>query len=105
MTVKLHRFEPKRPGEIVAIKFPFSRELAAGETLTGAPTITVTLRAGADADPQALLAGAPALGADYVLALFGPGVDGAQYLIECLADTTAGQRLQREGVLPVSAPR
>lgn len=105
MTARLHRFEPKRPAEIVAIKFPYSRELAAGETLTGTPAVTVSLRAGTDPDPQALLIGAPVLGADYVLALFGGGVDLAQYLLECLADTTTGQRLQREAILPVSDPR
>lgn len=103
--MKLHRFEPKRPAEIVIVKFPYGRELAAGETLTGTPTVTVSLRSGADPDPQALLLAAPVLADDHVLAMFGGGVDLAQYLATCLADTSAGQRLQREAILPVSNPR
>ncbi|MCB1908814.1 MAG: hypothetical protein KDH15_15720 [Rhodocyclaceae bacterium] len=103
--MKLYKFPPKRPGEIVAVRFPYSRELSAGETLTGAPTVAISVRTGADPAAAAMLVGAPVVGADDVVQLVGAGVDLAQYLLTCLADTTAGQRLQREAILPVADPR
>ena len=95
----------KRSAEAVTVTFRFARDLPAGVALAPGASVVITVRKGADAVPQAMLAGVPSVSGSDVLARIMGGLDGVQYLVTCIADTEAGDRLQLEAVLPVEPPR
>lgn len=99
------RLPEKRPAEAVTITFRFTRELPAGVSLLPTADVAVAVRKGEDAAPGAMLAGAPAVSGPAVLARIMGGVDGTEYLLTCTADTSAGDRIQLEAILPVALPR
>ena len=101
----IHRFAEKRPAEAVTITFRFARELAAGVTLAPGATVSIAVRKGADAAPQAMLAGSPAVSGPDVLARVMGGISGVEYLITCTATTSIGDVLQLAALLPVALPR
>ena len=91
----------KDPGEAFACAFDIALELIEGETITGTPTIAVALIGGTDADPDALVSGAPTIDGGRVLQRLVGGVAGATYTLTCLAQTSEGNTLARAAVLPV----
>lgn len=101
----IKRLPEKRPAEAVTVTFRFRRELGEAVTLAPGATVTVAVRKGADATPQAMLAGAPAVSGTNVLARLMGGVAGTEYLLSCTADSSVGDRLVLEAVLPVALPR
>ena len=90
----------KDPAEKLVCTFDFSPELDAGETLDAATT-SVTLLAGSDGNPSALLDGAVQITGGAVLQSFSGGVDGATYLFRCLATLSSGRVLALAATLPV----
>lgn len=101
----IHRFAEKRPSEAITITFRFARELAAGVTLSPGAVVAIAVRKGADAAPQAMLAGTPAVSGTDVLARVMGGISGVEYLITCTASTSNGDVLQLDAILPVANPR
>ena len=101
----IKRLPEKRPGEAVTVTFRFRRELGDGMSLLPGAAVVVAVRKGADATPQAMLAGMPAVAGTNVLARVMGGVAGTEYLLSCTADVSNGDRLVLEAVLPVTAPR
>lgn len=95
----------KRPAEAVTVTFRFARELPDGVTLLPSASVVLAVRKGEDAAPQAMLAGVPAVSGTDVLARIMGGVPGTQYLVTCTVDTSVGDRLQLEAMLPVALPR
>ena len=95
----------KRPAEAVTVTFRFARELPEGVTLAPGATVQITTRKGADLVPQAMLAGSAAVSGTDVLARLMGGLDQVQYLVTCTADTSTGDRLQLEAILPVANAR
>lgn len=80
----------KHPQAKNVLTFDFSLGLAAGETLTGTPTVTVETLFGTDAAPAALLNGSAVLSTDAlsVLVPVKAGVDGVQYKITVVVGTS-----------------
>ncbi|MFT3758981.1 hypothetical protein [Thauera sp.] len=101
----IKRLPEKRPAEAVTVTFRFARELGEGVTLAPGATVVVTVRKGVDAAPQAMLAGVPAVSGTNVLARLLGGLAGTEYLLSCTADTSNGDRLVLDAVLPVTGPR
>lgn len=83
---------PKDTGETDTLWFDYSAELADGETLVSA-VITVSVLSGTDASPSSLLFGSPTVSGGYILQSITGGVRNVNYLIRCLASTSAGRIL------------
>jgi hypothetical protein len=114
----MQKFDEKLPIENIVLAFNFTGGLAPGETLTGSPTVTITVLKGTDPNPNAIANGAAAINATAVtlpngtviaigMAVLVPvkaGLDLNDYLIvaEC-ATTNALKVLAWPGVLPVRA--
>jgi len=77
----MQSLEPKDPAEAYAIEFKFDRVLAA---VTNA-TCTVSLLAGTDDDPDALLSGPPQRNGASVYQRIQSGVAGCTYKLRCEA--------------------
>ncbi len=101
----IKRLPEKRPAEAVTITWRFARELGAGVTLAPSAAVVVSVRKGADAAPQAMLAGVPAVSGTNVLARVMGGAPDTEYLLTCTTDTSNGDRLVLEAILPVALPR
>lgn len=100
----IKRFDDIYVGEKAVLTFDFSSELDAGETLTGAITVSVSLARGTDATPANILNGAAAFDATSKMVLQGVQVANAscEYRIKVLAPTTNPKKvLARVGLLPV----
>ena len=88
-------------GEKVVITFDFAKELAIGETL-GAPTVTVSVLSGVDADPAALKNGAAVVSGTGVLQPVVALLPGVDYELVCLCPTSnVNKTLSRIGRLCV----
>jgi hypothetical protein len=93
-------FDDKAVGENVTLTFDYAGELN-GETITSVDAVQVELVDGVDANPAAILAGAPAstITGKVLLPVAGGKVNAAYRLI-CLANT-ATRKLQRDGILRI----
>lgn len=101
MSYRVANWPDKAPAEKVWLTFKFKRGLAPGETILSV-NISVTLKGGSDADPQAIRDGQPVLLADgRVSQRIQGGVDLAAYLVRCDATTSEGQILVLAGVFRV----
>lgn len=94
-------FDSKAAGESVVLTFNYSGELN-GEAITSVDAVQVELVCGQDANPAAILNGAPAAQVNgTVLVPVTGGIINAAYRIICLANT-ATRKLQRDGVLRIT---
>lgn len=91
----------KDPEEIITVAFLFGDELGAETLSPGTPVVTLTVLEGADANPAALLNGAPVIDGGTVYQSLRNGVNGVVYKPRCRADTSGGRRLVRTASLPV----
>jgi hypothetical protein len=83
-------FSPKLPEESIVLTFNFAPDLGS-LTLVSAPTITVTVAAGTDPDPSAILNGVAQLDStqtQWLVPVTG-GVAGTSYVLSVLAPTTS----------------
>ena len=88
----------KDPAESVVVEFAFDGELVAIDSAV----VAVTLVAGIDATPAALIVGLPQIQGTSVLQRISGGVVDANYRLLCTATRGADVRV-RAGVLPVRA--
>jgi hypothetical protein len=104
------RFPEVGPGDSRVLTFDFSLDLAAGETLNGAPTVVVTCSAGGDPSPTNVLNGAAAYNAPTNPPVTqvqqpinaGNALLGCDYYFRVSAPTSNPQKvLTREAILPV----
>ena len=96
-------FESKDPGEDIPLVFDFGPGLATGETLTSI-SVAVTVVGGADASPNAILAGGNQFDATATKAYIPVtgGLDGVDYNIKVTCPTTNPKKtLVLAGVLEV----
>ena len=102
----VNKFPTKDPTEAVVLTFDFAAELSGGETLTGTPTVAVTVVRSSDAAPTAILAiGAAFDGTStkYLVPVTG-GLSGVDYDVKVTAATTNTKKtLALAGILPVRA--
>ncbi|MEW6314145.1 MAG: hypothetical protein AB1513_08925 [Pseudomonadota bacterium] len=96
-------FDPKAPTEVVVLTFDYTKDLRAGETLTGTPTTYISLHKGDDAGYAAVVSGAPQIDATSkkVLQQVQGGVLAVDYLLYTVCATNQGRNLECYGVLPV----
>jgi len=97
--MKPEMWPQKAPEEKIWATFDFRKGLVAGETIVSA-VMNVTLKGGSDGSPEAILSTQTVLGGRVLQRLQG-GVEGATYLIACLASTSEERVLKLAGVLPV----
>jgi phage gp36-like protein len=90
------RFNDKDPGDIVTLSFDFSAD---AEAVT-APTISVTVLLGTDADPSMILVGAPTIEGAMVRQRVQNGLNGVDYGLQCFA-SNGSDRYSIEAILPV----
>jgi hypothetical protein len=93
-----------QPTEIVQLPpngFDFTSRLAAGETLTGVPTVTVTVYSGTDPNPSAVKSGAASISGNTVVQKFTGGLAGVIYSVVAACSTSLGQSLQQWAYLVV----
>lgn len=74
----------KDPAESLVCAFDFTAELDPGETISSV-LVSVSLLAGVDPTPAALLFDLPTIAAGVVLQPFRAGVHGATYKLRCVA--------------------
>ncbi len=83
------RFKNAYTGEKLILAFDYSAELAAGETVTGTPTVEITVTDGVDPAPDALKNGlAEIVAGGVVLQPIDPLVADVGYRLKVLADTS-----------------
>ncbi len=84
------RFPVKGTSEKVPLTFDFTQDLPSGVTLTGTPTIGVSVSNGTDSNPTGILNGAAGFnsGSTQVIQPVQGGVNGADYSITCTCPTT-----------------
>jgi hypothetical protein len=84
------QFDPKGPDENVKLTFDFGPDLPSGVTLNGSPSVTYTVKSGADLAPNALANGLPGFDStdSKVIVPVHGGVDGCDYSIHAKCSTT-----------------
>ncbi|MCC6851044.1 MAG: hypothetical protein IT502_01930 [Rubrivivax sp.] len=93
-------FAAKDPAEIVMLGFDFADALGAGVTITS-QSVGVSVHAGTDAAPAALLSGpASAVGTRVVQRVVG-GLAQVTYRVKAQIDASDGSRYVLAGLLPV----
>lgn len=94
------------PSEARVLTFDFSADLANGETLSGLPSVTVTVEAGTDANPNGIVQ-QKSVDSDThttVLVAVDNLTDGVDYHIKVECATTNSQKaLALAAILPVRA--
>lgn len=93
---------PKSAQEIEVFTFDYYNLLSIGETLVSA-AVSVTVSTGTDANPSAMLDGAPQIQGSQVLQLLQGGLSGVTYNLNCLVTTSKNQKLLLTGSLQVTA--
>jgi hypothetical protein len=100
----MQTFDVKHPLEEWPLSFNMAPDLFAGETLTGAPIVTVELQTGADPDPSAIINGLPGFDptSTQVIQPVQGGTNGCSYRITVTCATTnPNKTLTLVGILPV----
>lgn len=90
----------KQPGEVRLYSFDFAAqvEIAGGETLTGTPTIAVSLLSGSGT----VTAGSPSISTTFVNFTLSGGTDGDRHRVLCTVATSGGRTLQSAGDLRIA---
>jgi len=70
--------------------FDFTTQLAVGETITGPPSVTISVKSGTDPSPSSHLIGAPSLSGNVVSQVIGTLVGGVTYLLIATVSTNMG---------------
>ena len=88
--------DPQYVSESLVRGMDFTARLApTADTLTGTPTVTVSVMAGSDPNPKAILVGTPSLSTNnmQVLQRVSNGVPGTAYILTFKCGTTQGNTL------------
>lgn len=86
-------FAPKDPSEVDDRGLDFAALLETGETLSGTPTVTVTVVTGTDANPSAIKSGAASISGSIVWQRLTGGVAGVVYKIKVSVGTSTSRTL------------
>ena len=96
----METFDPKDPLEIIPLTFDFAAELQ-GQSLSGTPTVVVTVYSGTDPTPANIISGAVTVLGDRVRQNVKEGVLGVEYLIKITVTTTTGLKYTKGRILPL----
>lgn len=100
----MQTFQPKAPGELVALTYVFGNGLAPGETLTSSISVAVVVQQGTDPNPGAILNGGPGLDSTttQVIVPVQGGINNTVYEITVtVATSNAKKTLVLSAALPV----
>lgn len=86
-------WSPKDPGEVDDRGLDFAALLESGETLTGTPTVTVTVLDGTDATPANIKSGAASISGSIVWQRLTGGVVGVSYKLKISVATSTSRTL------------
>ena len=92
--------DPKRQAEIVSPLFDFSSKCQAGDVLS-APTVTVTVWSGIDANPSAVYGGSAPIAGQVVSPVLQAGIVGVLYLVAVKVIASLSGTLELDGILAV----
>jgi hypothetical protein len=96
-------FASKDPSEVDDRGLDFSALLETGETLTGTPSVTVTVLTGTDASPSSLLSGSATIEGTVVWQRYTGGTAGVTYRCKYSVATSTSRTLIACGLLRVEA--
>ena len=94
--------DPQYVSESLVRGMDFTARLApTADTLTGTPTVSVSVYSGSDSSPQSILVGSPSLSSNdmQILQQISGGVAGVGYLLTFKCGTTQGNTLVAEGII------
>lgn len=98
------RLSIKDPAEIIFVTFDLVNILETGETIS-ASTVTASVEAAAegatDNTPSAIISGGASFAAPLVVQRVIGGVNGVDYELRCVSDTSTGRKLVVTATLPV----
>lgn len=92
-------WQPMDVSERDFVRVSYEEMLDVGETITSVVSVTCEDTAAVDADPSARLSGAAVVASPVVSQLVDGVVDGANYLVRFVCNTSAGRRLTIAGTL------
>lgn len=87
----------KDPAERIIARFDFSKRA----TSISGPVAQAVVISGTDADPSAIISGAPVINGTSVLQAYAGGVAGVNYGVSMQVTTDTGEVLVLAGILPV----
>lgn len=90
------RWKDKDPSDIITVEFNFTADAAA----VTAPSVTISVASGVDADPSTMLVGSPVVTGAIVTQRVQGGLNGVTYALQCAAYNGA-DRYSIEALLPV----
>lgn len=90
----------KRSDATVPVEFSFMDQLAFGELISG-QVVTCSVFTGADANPSAILDGAPTANGTVVTQVITAGVPGVIYQLVALVNTTASNIYSKSAMLAI----
>lgn len=91
--------DSKDPTEIDFLIFDYTDILESGETVSSA-TVSVSDLEKLDATPSTIKSGSPTVSSPLITQTITGGVEGAMYLITCLATLSSGRKIALAGRLP-----
>jgi hypothetical protein len=91
---------PKDPAENEVVTFDFTNKMR-GEAVAGIVAVTIAVKDGIDASPNAILSGAPTVSGFKVLQAVVGGIDGVNYYLRCQITTSGNRTPVCGGVLSV----
>ncbi|TVO57528.1 phage fiber-tail adaptor protein [Denitromonas halophila] len=97
----MRAFEPRRPGEAVTLTFDYTGQIPAGVTIVSVDPCDASVLRGTDANPAAVLVGAPALVGVEVLQRVSGGAVGVDYLLVARVVLSDGQSRELPAVQSV----
>ena len=100
----MRTFSPKDPGETIVLGFNFAPGLNSGETLTGSPTLSISLYSGVpDPSMPSMIVGGGQISSALVLQTITLGMSGNNYAVTATCPTNSGRILAVGGILPCLA--
>ena len=91
--------DPQYVSESLVRGMDFTARLApTADTLTGTPTVSVSVYSGSDSSPQSILVGSPSLSSNdmQILQRVSGGVAGTAYLLSFKCGTTQGNTVENQ---------
>lgn len=98
----MRTWPPKDTGETLTISFNFASDLIVGETLTGTPSIAISLASGGiDSAMATMLYSSPQISGANVVQVVIAGLSGNGYYLSATCPTSNGRILVEGGLLRI----
>ena len=98
--INVKTLKAKAPSEELYLQFDYSENLTGNESIVES-IISISVINGIDSNASAMIASSPINAAPLVTQKVVGGISKNQYLIECLATTSDGEKILTSALLPV----